>query len=66
MYFEIIGRIEKAETFARGKEIRELKRLEKTYGKGKWRKRKGIAQIRLRDGSARVAELHWYEATGFG
>jgi hypothetical protein len=33
---------------------------------GRWRKRKGIAVVQLRDGSARMAELHWYEATGIG
>lgn len=66
MHFEIIGKIENAETFATGKGIRELKRLQKAYGKGRWRKRKGIAQIKLPDGSVRFAELHWYEASGVG
>lgn len=66
MHFEIVGKIENAETFATGKEIRELSRLRRLYGKGKWRKRKGNAQIELSDGSIRLAELHWYEATGIG
>jgi hypothetical protein len=36
------------------------------YGRGRWRKRKGIARVRLSDGSIHVAELHWYEAAGIG
>ncbi len=66
MHFEIIGEIENPETFATGKGIRELSRLQKIYGKGKWRKRKGVASVKLSDGLIRRAELHWYEATGIG
>ena len=66
MYFEIIGKIENPETFATGKRIRELPRLQKAYGKGKWRKRKGIAEIKLANGLIVRAELHWYEASGIG
>ena len=54
------------ETIAIGRDIRELKRLEKMYGKGRWRKRKGIARIRLADGSVHTAEIHFYEAHGIG
>ncbi len=66
MQFEIIGRIENQETFATGKRIRELSRLQKIYGKGKWKKRKGVAKVKLTDGSIVRAEVHWYEATGSG
>lgn len=66
MYFEIIGKITHVKTFATGNKIREIDRLHKVYGKGRWRKRKGTAQIKMRDGSSRLAELHWYEATGIG
>ena len=66
MYFEIIGNIRQVETFARGSGIRELPRLRKVYGVGHWRKRKGVASIRLVDGSLGEAEIHWYEATGIG
>ena len=45
---------------------RELSRLRRTYGPGNWRKRKGIARIRLENGAVRLAELHWYEAHGIG
>ncbi|MFN2338657.1 MAG: hypothetical protein ABR544_06745 [Gammaproteobacteria bacterium] len=66
MDFEIISDVEDQETFATGKGIRELSRLQRIYGKGKWRKRKGIADVKLSDGSTVRAELHWYEAMGIG
>ena len=66
MHFEIVGEIENAETFAAGNGIRELKRLQKAYGRARWRKRKGMARVRLPDGTIRLAELHWYEASGIG
>lgn len=66
MIFEILGTISEIETIAAGSGIRELARLRKTYGHGFWRKRKGLAQIRLPDGQIRLAELHWYEASGIG
>ena len=66
MHFEIIGEIKKSETFARGTGIRELPRLRKLYGKGSWRKRKGVASVRLQSGTILLAEIHWYEATGLG
>ncbi len=66
MYFEMVGDITHAETFATGSSIRELARLRKLYGRGRWRKCKGIAQVRLPDGTVRLAEVHWYEAHGIG
>ena len=66
MDFEIVGEIANAETFAIGASIREIARLRKFYGRGRWRKRKGTARIRLSDGSIRLAEVHWYEAHGIG
>ena len=66
MRFEILGKIENVETFATGKGIRELTRLQKCYGKGRWRKRKGVANLKMPDGSLRLAEIHWYEAAGIG
>lgn len=66
MYFEIIGDIAGAETFATGSSIREIARLRKRYGRGRWRKRKGVARVRLDDGAVRLAEVHWYEAHGIG
>lgn len=66
MEFEVIGELRQVETFATGKAIRELARLQKCYGRGFWRKRKGLAYVRLSDGSVHLAELHWYEAAGIG
>lgn len=66
MYFEVIGSIEDIETIAVGGRIREIMRLRKRYGSGRWRKLKGIARIRLVNGSVRKAEIHWYEAHGIG
>jgi hypothetical protein len=64
--FEILGEILQVETFAAGSAMREIGRLRRLYGRGRWRKRKGIADIRLADGSVLLAEPHWYEATGIG
>ena len=66
MYFDIISDITDIETIAINRGIRELPRLRKHYGAGRWRKRKGIAIVRLPDSTARAVELHWYEATGIG
>ena len=66
MGFKIVGKIEKERTFATGNGIREIGRLRRMYGKGRWRKRKGTAKIRLLGGTIRTAEVHWYEATGIG
>jgi hypothetical protein len=66
MRFEILGEISDIETFATGSGIREVARLRRIYGRGRWRKRKGIARVRLPDGTIHVAELHWYEAAGIG
>lgn len=64
--FEIISDIVDIEVIAIGKSIRDLPRLRKLYGEGRWRKMKGIATIRLPNGSLRKAEIHWYEANGIG
>jgi hypothetical protein len=66
VHFEIIGDIEAVETIAAGSGIREVARLRKLYGRGRWRKRKGIGRVRLITGDIVRAELHWYEATGIG
>ena len=66
MHFEILGDISDVETFAIGSGIHEVARLQRVYGRGRWRKRKGIARVRLPDGSVHLAEIHWYEAAGIG
>jgi hypothetical protein len=66
MYFEIIGEIEEVETIAIGGKIRDIMRIQKQYGPGRWRKLKGMAKVRLESGRICKAELHWYEAHGIG
>src|SRR5829696_2795978 len=66
MHFEVMGEISEVETFATGSGIRELARLRKVYGRGRWRKRKGIACVRFPDGAVQSAEVHRYEASGIG
>jgi hypothetical protein len=58
MYFEIIGEIDEIEKIARGPSVRERKRLRKQFGRGRWRKLKGVANIRLISGTIRTVELH--------
>jgi hypothetical protein len=64
--FRITNSIIEIEVIAKGRQIRELRRLIKAHGKGRWRKLKGIATIELPDGRIRKAEIHWYEAHGLG
>ena len=66
MNFEVVGEITVVETIAVGTGIRDIRRLRKNYGKGRWRKMKGVALVRLASGRVRLAELHWYEAHGIG
>ena len=66
MDFEIIGEITSMETIASGSGVRERARLHRLYGQGRWRKRKGVARVRLVDGTLRLAEIHWYETHGTG
>ncbi len=66
MDFEIVGPLRDIETIASGRAIRELRRLQKFYERGRWRKMRGVATIRLPNGELRQAELHWYEAHGIG
>jgi hypothetical protein len=66
MHFQVIGPLRNVETIAAGRSIRELVRLRRLYGRGRWRKRKAVATVRLTDGFVSDAEVHWYEATGIG
>jgi hypothetical protein len=66
MPIDIVGDITDIETIASGRGIRRLKHLRKRHGGRRWRKLKGIATVRLAQGSTRRAEVHWYEAHGVG
>jgi len=64
--FDILTEITGIETIAAGGGIRDLRRLVESYGDGRWRKLKGVATVRLRNGRVTRAEIHWYEAHGIG
>ncbi len=66
MQFEILSEIQQTETIASGTGVRDRRRLNREHGRGNWRKRKGVATVRLPDGTICEAELHWYEAHGIG
>lgn len=66
MYLDIIGEIEEIQTIAVEGRIQDIMRIRKQYGPGRWRKLKGVANVRLRSGGTRKAEVHWYEAHGIG
>ena len=66
MTFEVVGSIEQVETIAAGVGVKARSFLRKIYGRGGWRKKKGIATVRLLNGNVRRVELHWYEAHGIG
>lgn len=66
MLFAVVGEIESIELIAKGPSIRERARLVQQFGRGRWRKLKGFATVRLPTGDTFRAELHWYEAHGIG
>jgi hypothetical protein len=66
MDVDVVGKITEIESIAVGNSIRDLARLRRAYGPGRWRKLKGVASVRLPDGVVCKAEVHWYEAHGIG
>jgi len=66
MEFEILGEIRDAETIATGRGVYIRRYLERTYGKGRWRKMRGMTTVRFADGTICEAEIHWFEAHGIG
>jgi hypothetical protein len=64
--FELISPITQIQIIAVGRSIRELSRLRKQQGSGRWRKLKGIVRVRLPDQTEWKVEVHWYEAHGIG
>jgi hypothetical protein len=63
---EVISEITEIEIIAIGNSIRDLDRLQKKHGRGRWRKLKGLANVRLPDDTICFDEIHWYEAHGIG
>jgi hypothetical protein len=66
VFFKVCGEVVGVETFATGNSIRELPRVRKLYGPGRWRKRKGYEDVQLPNGAMRKAKIHWYETSGIG
>ena len=66
MKFELLTSLRNIEVIASGPSVRVRSYLKKAYGRGRWRKMKGMATVRLRNGAQRAVELHWYEAHGIG
>lgn len=65
--FELLSEVADIEPIGRNRSIREVDYLNRRYGKGRWRKLKGIATIRyIFSGQVVRAEIHWYEAHGIG
>ena len=68
MHFEIVGDISDVMTIAAGPSVRIRALLRKRYDGRRWRKLKGVATVRLSDGTIRTAEgplvrsaRHWQE-----
>jgi len=64
--FEILDEIRDIETIATGRGVYIRRHLDRTYGRGRWRKMKGVATVRLASGMICKAEIHWFEAHGRG
>ena len=64
--FEIIGPIHSVQVIAIGRGVRLRSWLRQNYGGRHWRKMKGFALVRERNGVVHVAELHWFESHGIG
>jgi hypothetical protein len=65
--FDLLTEITNIVSMFINRSICEFEYLNRRYGSGRWRKRKGIAQIRYkRSGRVVRAEIHWYEAHGIG
>jgi hypothetical protein len=64
--FEVLEKIRDVEIIAVGSRIRILGFLQNEFGRGRWRKLKGVSNVRLATGEIRLAELHWFEAHGIG
>lgn len=63
---KVLSDIRDVETIATGRGVHIRRYLERTYGRGRWRKMKGIATVELANGSISEAEIHWFEAQNIG
>jgi len=56
--FMILSEIRDIETITEGRGLYIRRYLERTFGKGRWWKMKGIAAVQLADGTICEAEIH--------
>lgn len=65
--FELLSEITDIEVIASGNGVKIRHYLNRTFGRGRWRKLKGIALIRdIQTDRIGPAEIHWFEAHGIG
>jgi hypothetical protein len=63
---DIVGQITQIKPIARGSGVHIRRYLNNRYGRGRWRKLKGVALVKDDFGNSRLAEIHWFEAHGIG
>jgi len=63
---DILSEIWDIEVIARGTGVHIRDYLNHKYGRGRWRKLKGVAIVRDEYGDPRLTEIHWFEAHGIG
>ncbi|MGE0084690.1 MAG: hypothetical protein AB7S75_09730 [Desulfococcaceae bacterium] len=56
---EILGEIRNEDVTAKGASVKIREMPAELYGTGNWKKMKGIANVRLSDGSIRLAEINY-------
>ena len=66
MNFKIISDITNIQVIAKGSGVDTRHELNRSYGRGNWRKLKGIATVEYENGQVWWVELHWFEAHGIG
>jgi hypothetical protein len=66
MDFVLVSPISHIEIIAIGRQIEILDQLQQEFGRGRWRKLKGMAWVQYADGRVEWEEVHWYEAHGSG
>jgi hypothetical protein len=64
--FDILSDLSQVELIATGRHVRCRAILNRRYGRGNWRKMKGVALIHDEFDAIYKAEIHWYEAHGIG
>jgi hypothetical protein len=66
MKFRLISAITSVQVIAKGSGVDIRHELNRVYGRGYWRKLKGVATVEYENGQIWEVELHWFEAHGIG